>query len=52
MEPRFDYRKVTPGVYEAMAGLEKYLGQCSIEVPLIHLLKLRASQLNLCPEFS
>lgn len=31
-----------------MLGLEKYLEQCSIEKPLLHLIKLRASQINGC----
>jgi AhpD family alkylhydroperoxidase len=29
-----------------MAGLEKYLHQCGLEEPLIHLIKSRASQIN------
>lgn len=31
-----------------MYGMEEYLHHCSIEVPLIHLIKLRASQINGC----
>jgi AhpD family alkylhydroperoxidase len=48
MEPRIDYRKAARGAYEAMLGLEKYLHQCGIEEPLLHLVKLRASQINGC----
>lgn len=48
MEVRINYVKVAPGAYEAMLGLEKYLHQCGLEEPLIHLLKLRASQINGC----
>ncbi len=48
MEPRIDYLRVARGVYEAMLGLEKYLHQCGLEEPLIHLVKLRASQINGC----
>jgi AhpD family alkylhydroperoxidase len=48
MEPRIDYRKVAPGVFQAALGLEKYLGQCGIEETLIHLIELRASQINGC----
>lgn len=48
MEARINYVKVAPGAYEAMLGLEKYLHQCGLEEPLIHLLKLRASQINGC----
>jgi AhpD family alkylhydroperoxidase len=47
MEPRFDY-KASPGAYKAMLGLEHYLNECSLEQPLIHLIKLRASQINCC----
>ncbi|MGH2634494.1 MAG: carboxymuconolactone decarboxylase family protein, partial [Tepidiformaceae bacterium] len=48
MKPRFDYVSAAPGVYQAMGGLEKYLHECSIEQPLLHLIKLRASQINGC----
>ncbi len=48
MEPRFSYVRSAPDGYRAMAGLEKYLRECSIEQPLIHLIKLRASQINGC----
>jgi AhpD family alkylhydroperoxidase len=48
VEPRFNYAKAAPGTYHAMLGLEKYLHDCSIEVPLLHLIKLRASQINGC----
>src|SRR5499427_2975032 len=47
MDPRFDY-KASPGVYKAMLGLEQYLHECSLEQPLIHLVRLRASQVNGC----
>ena len=45
---RFDYAKVAPGVYGAMASLERYLHACGLEESLIHLIKLRASQINGC----
>ena len=48
MIPRIDYQQVAPGVYEAVLGVEKYLHHSSIEMPLIHLIKLHASQLNGC----
>ncbi len=48
MKPRFNYVTTAPGIYHAMAGLEKYLHECSIEEPLLHLIKLRASQINEC----
>lgn len=46
--PRFDYAKVAPGAYRAMAGLEHYLQESGLEESLIHLIKLRASQINGC----
>jgi len=45
---RFDYAKVAPGVYHAMLGLEHYLHESGLEESLLHLIKLRASQLNGC----
>src|SRR6201997_569414 len=48
MEERIRYAKVAPLAYHAMLGLEKYLHDCGLEQPLLHLLKLRASQINGC----
>ena len=48
MTPRFNYAKAAPGAYQAMRGLEKYLHECGLEEKLIHLIKLRASQINGC----
>ena len=48
MKPRFEYAKAAPGAYHAMLGLEKYLHGCGLEVSLLHLIKLRASQINGC----
>src|SRR5262245_35353464 len=48
MEPRIDYTKVAGGVVGAMLGLEKYLHACGLEEGLLHLIKLRASQINGC----
>ena len=45
---RFNYAKVAPGVYDAMDGLDQYLGDCVIEEGLLHLVRLRASQINGC----
>jgi AhpD family alkylhydroperoxidase len=45
---RINYAKVAPGAYHAMIGLEKYLKDCGLEIGLIHLIKLRASQINGC----
>ena len=48
MNPRFRYTTTTPGPYDAMDALERYLAGCAIEQPLVHLVKLGASQLNGC----
>ena len=48
MQPRFEISKVAPGVYRAMAGLETYVHQSGLEISLLHLIKLRASQINGC----
>ena len=45
---RFNYAKVAPGAYRAMAGLEHYLHESGLEENLLHLIKLRASQINGC----
>src|SRR5436190_8192008 len=47
MQTRID-PKVAPGVYQAMRGLETYLHECGLEIPLLLLVKLRASQINGC----
>lgn len=48
MEERIHYTKVSPGAYHALLGLEKYLQESGLEEPLLHLIKLRASQINGC----
>ncbi len=48
MQVRFDIGKAAPGVYKAMLGLESYLHQSGLEIPLLHLIKLRTSQINGC----
>jgi AhpD family alkylhydroperoxidase len=48
MEQRVDYMRAGRGVYQAMLGLEKYLHECGLEESLLHLIKLRASQINGC----
>jgi AhpD family alkylhydroperoxidase len=48
MQARLNYGKIAPGVYDAMEGLEKYLGQCGLEQSLLYLVQLRASQVNGC----
>jgi AhpD family alkylhydroperoxidase len=48
MTPRFAYTTTSPNPYDAMHGLEVYLASCAIEPRLLHLVKLRASQINGC----
>lgn len=48
MKPRIEGAKVAPGAYHAMLGLEGYLHESGLEIPLLHLIKLRASQINGC----
>lgn len=48
MQPRYNYAKLSAGAYQAVLGLEKYLDHCGLEVGLVHLIKLRVSQINGC----
>ena len=49
MRPELDYGKHASGIYEAMDALDQYLATDSaIEEPLLHLVRLRASQINGC----
>jgi AhpD family alkylhydroperoxidase len=48
MKERFNYAKVAAGVYDAMDALDRYVGKCGLEESLLHLVRLRASQINGC----
>jgi AhpD family alkylhydroperoxidase len=48
MEQRFNAYSLSPDGYKALIGLEKYLAASGLEINLLHLIKLRASQLNGC----
>jgi AhpD family alkylhydroperoxidase len=48
MEARLDYRRFSQEPYQAMLALEKYLASCGLDHKFVHLLKLRASQINGC----
>jgi AhpD family alkylhydroperoxidase len=48
MQRRFDYRQFSPGPVQAMQAIEKYLAGCGLDHKFIHVLKLRASQINGC----
>lgn len=47
MKQRINYQKVAPGALKGMFELEKYVNS-ALEVSLIELIKLRASQINGC----
>ncbi|HLU25016.1 MAG TPA: carboxymuconolactone decarboxylase family protein [Longimicrobiales bacterium] len=48
MEQRLDYARVAPDGLRAMLDLERYIRECGLEHSLLHLVKLRASQINGC----
>jgi AhpD family alkylhydroperoxidase len=48
MEPRFNSATASPEAYKHLIAIEKYLHDCGLEVGLLHLIKLRASQINGC----
>jgi AhpD family alkylhydroperoxidase len=48
MQPRIDFTQVSPEVSKAMLALEKHVRQSGLEHSLLHLVKMRASQINGC----
>jgi AhpD family alkylhydroperoxidase len=48
MQPRIDYRKYAEEPRKAMLAIEKYVSECGLDHRLIHLMKMRASQINGC----
>ncbi len=49
MQARYDFPKTAPAVYKAMYALESAVMQNpDVEKPLLHLIKIRASQINGC----
>jgi AhpD family alkylhydroperoxidase len=48
MQPRIPYNKFSPHALQAMFALERHLKNCGLEDKLLHLIKLRASQINGC----
>src|SRR4051794_11480999 len=48
MSPRIAFTQMPQAPYKALLALEEYLRQSSVPQPLLHLLKLRASQINGC----
>jgi AhpD family alkylhydroperoxidase len=48
MQPRIDYRRHAQGALKAVLDLEKYIAESGLEPKLVHLVKMRASQINGC----
>jgi AhpD family alkylhydroperoxidase len=49
MQARLDFRKASPDAYQAIVALDRYVvRESGLEKRLIHLIKLRASQINGC----
>jgi AhpD family alkylhydroperoxidase len=48
MKVRMETWKVAPGAFKAMSSLETYLHDCGLDKGLLHMVKLRASQMNGC----
>src|SRR3954469_4243381 len=49
MQARLDAQKVSPAAYQALLGMEMFVRkQSKLEIPLIELIKIRASQINGC----
>jgi AhpD family alkylhydroperoxidase len=48
MQARIEYRKYAPEAQKALYALEKYISGCGLDHKLIHLIKMRASQINGC----
>ena len=48
MQNRFDITQTAPGIIQAMLGLERQVRRGGLEAPLLHLVRMRASQINGC----
>lgn len=48
MEPRINLQDAPKGLYELMQNIETYLKKSGLGHSLIHLIKVRASQINRC----
>lgn len=48
MQERIAYASLGPEPYKAMIQMEQYFHNCSVDTMLLHLVKLRASQMNGC----
>ena len=48
MQPRIDYRKFAQEPLKNLLAIEKYIAESGLEPKLLHLIKMRASQINGC----
>lgn len=48
MHQRLDFTRAAPDAFKAMLALSDYVAKCGLEPGLLHLVKLRASQINGC----
>src|SRR5436305_79574 len=48
MKARLDYKKLAPTALKGMLELERYVTNCGFDHKLLHLIKMRASQINGC----
>ena len=48
MEPRLNFYKAGPDATKVVAGLEQQTARSGLEMPLVELVRLRASQINGC----
>jgi AhpD family alkylhydroperoxidase len=48
MKPRYEVAKLAPAGYKGLLEIERYLKTCGVEENILHLMKLRASQINGC----
>ena len=48
MTPRIDFQKTSPKPMGLMLAIEGYLRTCGLDHGLLHLIKMRASQINGC----
>lgn len=48
MTQRLDFTRAAPDAFKAMLALSDYVAKCGLEPDLLHLVKLRASQINGC----
>ena len=48
MQARLDWYKISGGAYRAMAGLEAFVQGAHLDPALLHLIRMRVSQINGC----